>query len=84
MHLYGIDIPEFPGPVFRLKDPKGGKGLGGGGNFTLKSGMIYSISPTLVEKKSGEALLGGGALVVTDGGYQDLGVVRPVEMVLAG
>jgi Xaa-Pro aminopeptidase len=83
MHLYGIDIPEFPGPVFRLKDPKGGKGLGGGGNFTLKSGMVYSISPTLVEKKSGEALLGGGALVVTETGYQDLGLVRPVEMVLA-
>jgi len=83
MHLYGIDIPEFPGPVFRLKDPKGGKGLGGGGNFTLKSGMVYSISPTLVEKKTGEALLGGGALVVTETGYQDLGLVRPVEMVLA-
>lgn len=83
MHLYGLDIPEFPGPVFRLKDPKGGKGLGGGGNFTLKTGMVYSISPTLVEKKSGEAILGGGALVVTESGYQDLGLVRPVEMVQA-
>jgi Xaa-Pro aminopeptidase len=83
MHQYGIDIPEFPGPVFRLKDPKGGKGLGGGGNFVLKPGMIYSISPTLVEKKSGEALLGGGSLVVTESGYQDLGMVRPVEMVFA-
>lgn len=83
MHLYGIDIPEFPGPVFRIKDTKGGKGLGGGGNFTLKAGMVYSISPTLVEKKSGEALLGGGSLVVTEAGYQDLGLVRPVEMVSA-
>jgi Xaa-Pro aminopeptidase len=83
MHLYGIDIPEFPGPAFRIKDAKGGKGLGGGGNFTLKPGMVYSISPTLVEKKTGDALLGGGSLVVTETGYQDLGLVRPIEMVSA-
>jgi len=83
MHLYGIDIPEFPGPAFRIKDTKGGKGLGGGGNFVLKSGMVYSISPTLVDKKTGDALLGGGSLVVTDDGYQDLGAMRPVEMVVA-
>jgi Xaa-Pro aminopeptidase len=84
MHLYGIDIPEFPGPAFRIKDSKGGKGLGGGGNFTLKSGMIYSISPTLVDKKTGEALLGGGSLAVADDGFLDLGAMRPVEMVVAG
>jgi Xaa-Pro aminopeptidase len=83
MHQYGIDIPEFPGPQFRLKDSKGGKGLGGGGNFTLTSGMVYSISPTLVDGKTGEALLGGGSLAVTDNGYRDLGMVRPVEMVVA-
>jgi Xaa-Pro dipeptidase len=83
MHLYGIDIPEFPGPQFRLKDAKGGRGLGGGGNFVLKSGMVYSISPTLVDGKTGEALLGGGSLAVTDTGYRDLGAVRAVEMIVA-
>jgi Xaa-Pro aminopeptidase len=84
MHLYGIDIPEFPGPEFRLKDAQGGRGLGGGGNFVLKSGMVYSISPTLIDGTTGEALLGGGSLAVTDSGYRDLGLVRAVEMVVAG
>jgi Xaa-Pro aminopeptidase len=83
MHLYGIDIPEFPGPAYRIKDAKGGRGLGGGGNFVLQPGMIYSISPTLVNKATGEALLGGGSLVVEPSGYRDLGPERPVEMVIA-
>ncbi len=50
----------------------------------LKPGMVYSISPTLVDEKTGEALLGGGSLAVTDNGYRDLGAVRAVEMVVAG
>jgi hypothetical protein len=45
--------------------------------------MIYSISPTLVNKATGEALLGGGSLVVEPSGYRDLGPERPVEMVIA-
>lgn len=84
MHLYGIDIPEFPGPAFRIKDNKGGAGLGGGGNFILKPGMVYSISPTLVNEKTGDALLGGGSFAVTETGHRVLGPARPVEMVVAG
>lgn len=81
MHLYGIDVPEFPGPVFKIEDSKGGKGLGGSGNFTLKAGMIYSISPTLVNEATGDSVLGGTSLVVTDDGYRDLGK-RDVELLV--
>jgi len=83
MHQYGLDVPEFPGPSFRIEDAKGGKGLGGGGNFTLTTGMIYSISPTLVDPANGDLLLGGTSLAVTDTGYRELGA-RPVELLVAG
>ena len=83
IHQYGMNVPEFPGPAFRLPDAKGGKGLAGGGNFTLQTGMIYSIAPTLVDETSGEALLGGTSLVVTDDGYQELGA-RDVELLIVG
>ncbi len=83
MHQYGIDIPEFPGLAFRIEDSKGGRGLGGGGNFTLETGMIYSISPTLIDGETGETLLGGTSLAVTDDGHQELGD-REVELLVAG
>ena len=80
MHQYGIDVPEFPGPSFRI--PEQGKPLAGGGNFTLQSGMVFSISPTLADEETGELLLGGTSLVVTDKGYTELGA-RPVELLVA-
>jgi Xaa-Pro aminopeptidase len=83
MHQYGLDVPEFPGPTFRLPDAKGGKGLAGGGNFKLVTGMIYSISPTLLDPASEDLLLGGTSLAVTDDGYQELGA-RAVELLVAG
>ena len=83
MHQYGIDIPEFPGPAFRIEDSKGGRGLGGGGNFTLETGMIYSISPTLIDGETGDTLLGGTSLAVTDDGNRELGD-REVELLVAG
>jgi Xaa-Pro aminopeptidase len=83
IHQYGMNVPEFPGPSFKLSDEKGGRGLAGGGNFTLTTGMIYSISPTLVDKATGDALLGGTSLAVTDDGYRELGN-RDVEMLVAG
>lgn len=83
IHQYGIDIPEFPGPSFRLQDPKIGKGLGPGGNFKLVAGMIYSISPTLVDPATGGLLLGGTSLAVTPTGYRELGA-RQVELLVAG
>jgi Xaa-Pro aminopeptidase len=73
MHQYGIDVPEFPGPQFKVADPKGGKGLGSGGNFVLKSGMVYSISPTVVANGGEEAVLSGTSLVVTENGQRELG-----------
>lgn len=82
MHLYGIDIPEFPGPAFKIADSKRGEGLGGSGNFVLQPGMIFSISPTLVNAKTGDSLLGGTSLVVTENGYANLGN-RAVELLVA-
>lgn len=83
MHLYGLDVPEFPGPAFKIDDPKGGAGLGGSGNFKLKTGMVYSISPTLINERTGDTVLGGTSLVVTDDGYRNLSD-RKVELLVAG
>jgi Xaa-Pro dipeptidase len=84
IHQYGIDIPEFPGPGYRIPDPKAeAGGLGGAGNYVLRSGMIYSISPTVVGKESSDTLLGGTSLVVTETGHRDHGD-RKVEMLVAG
>jgi Xaa-Pro aminopeptidase len=74
IHQYGVDVPEFPGPAFTVTN-------GGRGNFTLASGMIYSISPTLVAPTGEDTLLGGTSLVVTDNGYRELGE-RTVEMLV--
>ena len=82
IHQYGIDVPEFPGPAFKVADSRGGKNLGGGGNFVLRSGMIYSISPTLVAKNGADTLLGGTSLVVTDEGYRELSA-RKVELLVS-
>ena len=50
--------------------------------FVLKSGMIYSISPTVVNKDGADTLLGGTSLIVTENGYRDHGE-RTVEMLVA-
>lgn len=81
IHQYGIDIPEFPGAAFRAADTQGGRGLGSGGNFVLKAGMIYSISPTIVAKDGEDTMLGGTSLVVTESGYGELGE-RKVELLV--
>jgi Xaa-Pro aminopeptidase len=84
IHQYGIDVPEFPGPRYRIADPNPeAGGLGGAGNYTLKSGMIYSISPTVVNKEAPDTLLGGTSLIVTETGYRNHGE-RKVEMLVAG
>lgn len=82
IHLYGIDVPEFPGPAFKIPDTKGGDKLGGSGNFVLKSGMVFSISPTLCYEKTGDSLLGGTSLVVTKDGYRNFGD-REVKLLVA-
>jgi Xaa-Pro dipeptidase len=73
IHQYGIDVPEFPGPAFSSR--------GTDRDFTLASGMIYSISPTLLAPSGDDTLLGGTSLVVTDTGYRELGD-RKVEMLI--
>ena len=45
--------------------------------------MIYSISPTLVDEATGDGLLGGTSLAITDDGYQELGN-RAVDILVAG
>jgi Xaa-Pro aminopeptidase len=82
MHLYGIDVPEFPGSAFKIPDTKNGEGLGGSGNFVLKPGMIFSISPTLINEKTGDSVLNGTSLVITEDGYLTFGN-RPIELLVA-
>lgn len=82
IHQYGIDVPEFPGVEFRISDNKPTAGLGSAGNFAIASGMIYSISPTLVGKGGEGTLLGGTSLAVTENGYRELGD-RKVELLVA-
>jgi len=65
-----------------MADPRN-KPLAGGGNFALTKGMVFSISPTLGDGESGELLLGGTSLVISDKGYRELGA-RPVELLVAG
>jgi Xaa-Pro aminopeptidase len=78
-HQYGIDVPEFPGSEFRVADTSkdqlsGRLGLGfRGGNFELREGMVYSISPTLLAKDRDDTMLAGTTLVVTKSGYRELG-----------
>ncbi|HEY4136534.1 MAG TPA: M24 family metallopeptidase [Alphaproteobacteria bacterium] len=73
IHLYGIDVPEFPGAAFKVPDTKNGDKLGGSGNFTLRSGMVFSISPTICNDKTGDSVLSGTSLVVTKDGYRNFG-----------
>jgi Xaa-Pro aminopeptidase len=77
IHQYGIDVPEFPGPSFAVKDG----GQSGRGDFVLQPGMIYSISPTVVAPNGDDTMLGGTSLVVTDTGYRELGD-RKVELLV--
>lgn len=81
IHQYGIDVPEFPGPAFRVADTGSEGRLGSAGNFRLEAGMIYSISPTIVAQNGEDTILGGTSLVVTEKGYRNLGD-RPVEMLV--
>ena len=81
IHQYGIEVPEFPGPSFKVDDKSGNKGLGSAGNFQLKAGMIYSISPVLIDGASEDLILGGTTMVVTQNGYRELGK-RPVELLV--
>jgi Xaa-Pro aminopeptidase len=75
MHQYGIDVPEFPGPAFKVGD-------GDPRNYTLAPGMLYSISPTLVAPNdAADTVLGGTSLVVTEDGYRNLGD-RKVEILV--
>jgi Xaa-Pro aminopeptidase len=84
IHQYGIDVPEFPGQSFRIADPTpAAGGLGGAGNYVIKAGMIYSISPTVVNRDGPDSLLGGTSLLVTKDGYRDHGE-RKVELLVAG
>jgi Xaa-Pro aminopeptidase len=82
MHQYGLDVPEFPGPAFTVPDDSGKKPLPSG-NYRLTTGMVYSISPTLRDAETGELLLGGTSLVITDDGHRELGA-RPVALLVAG
>ncbi len=75
MHQYGIDVPEFPGAAYSVGD-------GDARNYTLASGMLYSISPTLVAPNdAADTVLGGTSLVVTNDGYRDL-TGRKVEILV--
>jgi len=78
IHQYGIDVPESPGPAFNTD----GGGERGAQNYTLRPGMVYSVSPTIVAKDAEDRILGGTCLVITEGGFRELGD-RKVEMLIA-
>jgi Xaa-Pro aminopeptidase len=78
IHQYGIDVPEFPGPAFEL--PRSGPGRA---DFTLRAGMIYSVSPTVVARDSEDRIVCGTSLVVTADGHRELGD-RRMELLVAG
>ena len=80
IHQYGIDVPEFPGPAFKVGS--GSERGGGERDFTLAPGMIYSISPTLVAPNGDDTMLGGTSLVVTENGFRELGD-RKVELLVS-
>ena len=78
IHQYGIDIPEFPGPAFTVRD---GAAARSRGNFELKAGMVYSISPTLVAPDSEDTILAGTTVVVGETGPRELGD-RAIELLV--
>lgn len=71
IHQYGIDVPEYPGPLFA--------GTSAGDDFVLHPGMVYSIAPALQTRDGHDTVIGGGSLVVTESGYRELGA-RPIEL----
>jgi Xaa-Pro aminopeptidase len=77
IHQYGIDVPEFPGPAFQAE----GNSEGSQSNYTLRPGMIFSVSPTVVATDREDRMLGGTTLVITTDGYRELGD-RRVELLV--
>lgn len=71
IHQYGIDVPEYPGPLFAATDAED--------DFVLHAGMVYSIAPALQTRDGHDTVIGGGTLVVTENGYRELSS-RPVEL----
>jgi Xaa-Pro dipeptidase len=79
IHQFGMDVPEHPGTRFAV--PGGGGNSGRRSDFTLVSGMVYSISPTLLAPSGEDTILGGTSLVVTEDGYRSL-EARAVELLV--
>jgi Xaa-Pro aminopeptidase len=71
IHQYGIDVPEYPGPLFATTTADV--------DFTLHPGMVYSIAPALQTLDGHDTVIGGGSLVVTESGHRELGS-RPMEL----
>jgi Xaa-Pro dipeptidase len=83
IHQYGIDVPEFAGPAFRVAGPNGATAGGGRPDITLRTGMIYSVSPTVVANDCEDRIVCGTSLVVTADGHRELGD-RKMELLIAG
>jgi Xaa-Pro aminopeptidase len=79
IHQFGMDVPEHPGTRFAVPDADGNSGRRR--DFILVSGMVYSISPTLLAPDGEDTILGGTSLVVTEDGHRPL-ETRPVEMLV--
>jgi hypothetical protein len=43
--------------------------------------MVYSISPTVIDEATGDLMLGGTSLAITDNGYRELGA-REVDLLV--
>jgi Xaa-Pro dipeptidase len=83
IHQYGIDVPEFAGPAFRVAGQNGAGSGGGRPDITLRTGMIYSVSPTVVANDCEDRIVCGTSLVVTADGHRELGD-RKMELLIAG
>lgn len=79
IHQFGMDVPEHPGSRFAV--PGGGGSSPRRRDFTLVSGMVYSISPTLLAPAGEDTILGGTSLVVTEDGHRSL-ETRPVALLV--
>ena len=75
IHQYGIDVPEYPGPLFASAESPG--------DIVLHPGMVYSIAPALQTNGGRDTVIGGGSLVVTESGYREL-APEPLALLQAG
>jgi Xaa-Pro aminopeptidase len=90
-HPIGLEIPEFWGPKFALKDshpayglnPTGGAGfqIGGAFGYEIAPGMIEAMQIFVGDPESKTLLEQGGTYAVTQDGYRTLSTVPDDQLI---